>query len=164
MSAPKGEGKKVLLRNSRARHDYFIEETLEAGMVLVGSEVKSLRDGKASLNEAYAKVEAGEVFLVDMQVTEWAFANRFNHSPRRPRKLLLHKAEIKKLDDATAKQGYTLLPAGGLSVERQDQGPHRPGQGQEALRQARRPKREGRQARHQAGNASLARDLKRGCR
>ena len=110
MSAPKGEGKKVLLRNSRARHDYFIEETLEAGMVLVGSEVKSLRDGKASLNEAYAKVEAGEVFLVDMQVTEWAFANRFNHSPRRPRKLLLHKAEIKKLDDATAKQGYTLLP------------------------------------------------------
>ena len=110
MSAPKGEGKKVLLRNSRARHDYFIEETLEAGMVLVGSEVKSLRDGKASLNEAYAKVEAGEVFLVDMLVTEWAFANRFNHSPRRPRKLLLHKAEIKKLDDATAKQGYTLLP------------------------------------------------------
>ena len=110
MSAPKAEGKKVLLRNSRARHDYFIEDTIEAGLVLVGSEVKSLRDGKASLNEAYAKVEAGEVFLVDMQVTEWAFANRFNHSPRRPRKLLLHKAEIKKLDDATAKQGYTLLP------------------------------------------------------
>ena len=104
------QARDVLLRNSRARHDYFIEETLEAGMVLVGSEVKSLRDGKASLNEAYAKVEAGEVFLVDMQVTEWAFANRFNHSPRRPRKLLLHKAEIKKLDDATAKQGYTLLP------------------------------------------------------
>ena len=82
MSAPKAEGKKVLLRNSRARHDYFIEDTIEAGLVLVGSEVKSLRDGKASLGEAYAKVEAGEAFLFDMQVSEWAFANRFNHAPR----------------------------------------------------------------------------------
>ncbi len=109
MSAPKGEGKKVLLRNSRARHDYFIEDTIEAGLVLVGSEVKSLRDGKASLGEAYAKVEAGEAFLFDMQVSEWAFANRFNHAPRRPRKLLLHKAEIKKLDEATSLKGYTLL-------------------------------------------------------
>ncbi len=109
MSAPKGEGKKVLLRNSRARHDYFIEDTIEAGLVLVGSEVKSLRDGKASLGEAYAKVEAGEAFLFDMQVSEWAFANRFNHTPRRPRKLLLHKAEIKKLDEATSLKGYTLL-------------------------------------------------------
>ena len=109
MSAPKAEGKKVLLRNSRARHDYFIEDTIEAGLVLVGSEVKSLRDGKASLGEAYAKVEAGEAFLFDMQVSEWAFANRFNHAPRRPRKLLLHKAEIKKLDEATSLKGYTLL-------------------------------------------------------
>ena len=109
MSAPKAEGKKVLLRNSRARHDYFIEDTMEAGLVLVGSEVKSLRDGKASLGEAYAKVEAGEAFLFDMQVSEWAFANRFNHTPRRPRKLLLHKAEIKKLDEATSLKGYTLL-------------------------------------------------------
>ena len=109
MSAPKAEGKKVLLRNSRARHDYFIEDTIEAGLVLVGSEVKSLRDGKASLGEAYAKVEAGEAFLFDMQVREWAFANRFNHAPRRPRKLLLHKAEIKKLDEATSLKGYTLL-------------------------------------------------------
>jgi SsrA-binding protein len=109
MSAPKAEGKKVLLRNSRARHDYFIEDTIEAGLVLVGSEVKSLRDGKASLGEAYAKVEAGEAFLFDMQVSEWAFANRFNHTPRRPRKLLLHKAEIKKLDEATSLKGYTLL-------------------------------------------------------
>jgi len=109
MSAPKAEGKKVLLRNSRARHDYFIEDTMEAGLVLVGSEVKSLRDGKASLGEAYAKVEAGEAFLFDMQVSEWAFANRFNHAPRRPRKLLLHKVEIKKLDEATSLKGYTLL-------------------------------------------------------
>ncbi len=109
MTAPKGEGKKGLLRNSRARHYYFIEDTIEAGLVLVGSEVKSLRDGKASLGEAYAKVEAGEAFLFDMQVSEWAFANRFNHAPRRPRKLLLHKAEIKKLDEATSLKGYTLL-------------------------------------------------------
>ncbi|MBL8634792.1 MAG: SsrA-binding protein SmpB [Myxococcales bacterium] len=109
MSAPKGEGKKVLLRNSRARHDYFIEDTIEAGIVLVGSEVKSLRDGKASLGEAYAKVEHGEAFLYDMQVSEWPFANRFNHEPRRTRKLLLKRPEISKLDDATSKKGYTLL-------------------------------------------------------
>ncbi|HMY56797.1 MAG TPA: SsrA-binding protein SmpB [Pseudomonadota bacterium] len=110
MSSPKGDGRKVLLRNSRARHDYFIEETMEAGLVLVGSEVKSLRAGKASLTEAYAQAKNGEAFLFDMQVSEWSFANRFNHEPRRERKLLLHKAEIKKLDEATSQKGYSLLP------------------------------------------------------
>lgn len=110
MSSEKGDGRKVLLRNSRARHDYFIEDTIEAGIVLVGSEVKSLRAGKASLTEAYAQAKDGEVTLLDMQVSEWSFANRFNHEPRRERKLLLHKAEIKKLDEATTQKGFTLLP------------------------------------------------------
>ncbi len=110
MSSEKGDGRKVLLRNSRARHDYFIEDTIEAGIVLVGSEVKSLRAGKASLAEAYAQAQNGEVTLLDMQVSEWSFANRFNHEPRRERKLLLHKAEIKKLDEATSQKGFTLLP------------------------------------------------------
>ncbi|HMU39688.1 MAG TPA: SsrA-binding protein SmpB [Pseudomonadota bacterium] len=110
MSVSQGSGKKVILRNSRARHDYFVEETIEAGLVLVGSEVKSLRAGKASIAEAYAQAKDGEAFLYDMQVNEWTFANRFNHAPRRDRKLLLHKAEIKKLDEATRQKGYTLLP------------------------------------------------------
>lgn len=105
-----GDGKKVLLRNNRARHDYFIEETIEAGIVLVGSEVKSLRDGKASISEAYAQAKDGQAVLYDMQVNEWSFANRFNHAPRRERKLLLHRNEITKLDQATSQKGYTLLP------------------------------------------------------
>ena len=106
----KDTGRKVLLRNKRARHDYTVEDTLEAGVALLGSEVKSLRAGKAELTDAYAAVEAGECFLHQMQVAEWAFANRFNHTPKRPRKLLLHKTEIRRLDEATSREGYTLLP------------------------------------------------------
>lgn len=104
------DGKKVLLRNKRARHDYHIEETWEAGLVLLGSEVKSLRAGKAELTDAYASVREGEAFLHQMQISEWAFANQFNHVPKRDRKLLLHRIEIKKIDDATRKSGYTLIP------------------------------------------------------
>lgn len=103
-------GRKVLLRNKRARHEYFIEDTLEAGIVLVGSEVKSLRAGKAELTDAYAVVEAGEALLYQMQISEYAFANQFNHAPKRTRKLLLHRAEINRLDEATSRAGYTLLP------------------------------------------------------
>jgi SsrA-binding protein len=111
MSAAKdGDGKKVLLRNKRARHDYHIEETFEAGIALVGSEVKSLRAGKAELTDAYALVRDGEAYLSQMQISEWAFANQFNHVPKRDRKLLLHRTEIKKLDEATRKSGYTLIP------------------------------------------------------
>jgi SsrA-binding protein len=109
-TSDKDAARKVLLRNKRARHDYTVEETLEAGVALLGSEVKSLRAGKAELTDAYAAVEAGEVYLHQMQVSEWAFANRFNHAPKRSRKLLLHKSEIKHLDEATSRQGYTLLP------------------------------------------------------
>ena len=106
----KDAGRKVLLRNKRARHDYLVEDTLEAGMALLGSEVKSLRAGKAELVDAYAAVEGGEIFLHQMQIAEWAFANRFNHTPKRARKLLLHRAEITRLHEATSRDGYTLLP------------------------------------------------------
>lgn len=102
--------KKVILRNKRARHDYTVEDTLEAGIVLLGSEVKSLRAGRAELTDAYAAIEAGEAKLVQMQISEYVFANRFGHAPKRERKLLLHKSEIARLDDATRREGYTLLP------------------------------------------------------
>lgn len=110
MSVAKDEDKKVLLRNKKARHDYFVEATLEAGLVLVGSEVKSLREAKGVLSDAYAMVRKGEAWLVNMQITEYPWANRWNHEPKRDRKLLLNRREIDKLDEATAREGYTALP------------------------------------------------------
>src|SRR5262245_36657060 len=101
---------KVLLRNKRARHDYFVDETMEAGMVLLGSEVKSLRDAKAVISDAYVMVRNSEAWLINLQVQEYAWANRFNHMPKRDRKLLLHRREIDKLDEATAVAGMTALP------------------------------------------------------
>jgi SsrA-binding protein len=106
----KSEEVKVLLRNKKARHDYFVEWTVEAGMALQGSEVKSLREAKAVMSDAYAMVRNGEAWLVNLQVTEYPWANRWNHVPKRDRKLLLHRREIEKLDAATAQQGYTILP------------------------------------------------------
>jgi len=106
----KDSGNKVLLRNKRARHEYFIEETIEAGLVLLGSEVKSLRAGRAELTDAYAAVVGNEAFLNQMQISEYAFANQFGHAPKRVRKLLLHRKEIEKLGDAAKRSGYTLLP------------------------------------------------------
>jgi SsrA-binding protein len=106
----KDGGNKVLLRNKRARHEYFIEETIEAGIVLMGSEVKSLRAGRAELTDAYAAVVGNEAFLNQMQISEYAFANQFGHAPKRVRKLLLHRKEIQKLNDAVHRAGYTLLP------------------------------------------------------
>lgn len=101
---------KVILRNKRARHDYFVEWSVEAGLALQGSEVKSLREGKAVMSDAYAMVRNGEAWLINMQVTEYPWANYWNHAPKRERKLLLHRREINKLDAATAQQGYTILP------------------------------------------------------
>jgi SsrA-binding protein len=100
----------VLLRNRKARHEYHVEETLEAGIELRGSEVKSLRDSQASLGDAYAVVRDGEMFVVQMQVNEYPQANHWNHDPRRERRLLLHKREIAKLGQAVQERGYTLLP------------------------------------------------------
>jgi SsrA-binding protein len=109
-SKDKDGGNKVILRNKRARHEYFIEETLEAGIALMGSEVKSLRAGRAELTDAYASEVNGEMFLQQMQISEYAFANQFGHAPKRSRKLLLHKGEIVKLADAVRRDGHTILP------------------------------------------------------
>ncbi|AFV10947.1 SsrA-binding protein SmpB [Thermacetogenium phaeum DSM 12270] len=101
---------KVVAENRKARHDYFIEETYEAGIVLVGTEVKSIRAGKVSLRDSYAEVLNGEVFLQQMHISPYEKGNRFNHDPKRPRKLLLHKREIKRLLGRTMQKGYTLIP------------------------------------------------------
>ena len=96
--------------NRRARHDYFIEETYEAGLVLQGSEVKSLRDGKANLQDSYARIDKGEVFLVNAHISPYFAANRFNHDPTRKRKLLLHGQQIRRLTGKVKERGLTLIP------------------------------------------------------
>ncbi|GMA49960.1 SsrA-binding protein [Alicyclobacillus contaminans] len=101
---------KVLAQNRKAYHDYFIEDTIEAGIVLVGTEIKSIRRGSANLRDAYAQVEDGEVWLHNMHVSPYEQGNRFNHQPLRSRKLLLHKAEIARLVGASREKGYTLVP------------------------------------------------------
>jgi SsrA-binding protein len=104
------EGAKVLIRNRRATYDYQIAERIEAGISLVGSEVKSLREGKGSIAEGFAVIRGGEVWLVGCQINEYPWANQFNHEPTRDRRLLLHKHEIKKLAIKTQQRGYTLIP------------------------------------------------------
>ena len=101
---------RTLAVNRRARHDYTIEETVEAGLVLTGTEIKSLRAGKASLAEAYARVEKGEAWLIGAHIAEWTGASRANHEPRRPRKLLLHRSQIAQLAGQTQAKGFTLVP------------------------------------------------------
>ena len=101
---------RTLAVNRRARHDYTIEETVEAGLVLTGTEIKSLRAGKASLAEAYARVEKGEAWLIGAHIAEWTGASRANHEPRRPRKLLLHRNQIAQLAGQTQAKGFTLVP------------------------------------------------------
>ncbi|MCL6593155.1 MAG: SsrA-binding protein SmpB [Alicyclobacillus sp.] len=101
---------KTLAQNRKAYHDYFIEETYEAGIVLKGTEIKSIRRGSANLRDAYARVENGEVWLHNMHISPYEQGNRFNHEPLRSRKLLLHRAEIQKLIGAVRERGYTLVP------------------------------------------------------
>ncbi len=97
-------------RNKRASHDYHILETWEAGLVLTGSEVKSLRNGKANIGDAYGIVKDGEVFLLNLHISPYEQASHFNHEPTRTRKLLLHRKEIKKMIGAVERQGLTLIP------------------------------------------------------
>ncbi|HHY72322.1 MAG TPA: SsrA-binding protein SmpB [Bacillus bacterium] len=106
---PKGAGK-VVAQNKKAYHDYFIEDTYEAGIVLQGTEIKSIRAGRVNLKDSYAKVEKGEVFLHNMHISPYEQGNRYNHDPLRTRKLLLHKKEIAKLIGITKEQGYSLVP------------------------------------------------------
>jgi SsrA-binding protein len=100
----------TVCRNRRATHDYAIHDTIECGIVLVGTEVKSLRDGHAQLDEAYGKVENGEVWLIGSEIPEYLFGNRLNHKPKRPRKLLLHRREIAKFAEKSDQRGFTLVP------------------------------------------------------
>ena len=99
-----------IARNKRARHDYQILETWEAGIVLTGTEVKSLRNGKATLTDAYGIVKDGEVWLLNLHISPYEQGNQFNHEPERTRKLLLHRREIKRLIGAVERQGLTLIP------------------------------------------------------
>ena len=96
--------------NRVARHDYFIEEEYECGIVLTGTEIKSIRDGKANIKDSYGIVRNGEIFLLNMFISHYKEGNIFNHEERRTRKLLLHKKEIKKLLEASSKDGYSLIP------------------------------------------------------
>ncbi len=109
-ASPSPERKQSVARNPKATHDYHILETWECGIVLTGTEVKSLRSGKASIKEAYARVRNGEVFLDGMNITPYEQGNRYNHDPVRTRKLLLHRREIEKLIGAVEQKGLTLVP------------------------------------------------------
>ena len=107
---PRERGQKVVATNRKARHDYTIEDTYEAGIVLTGTEVKSLRAGKASLVDGYAFLEGGEVWLDAVHIPEYSGGTWTNHPPRRKRKLLLHKLQIIKISHKTKEGGYTLIP------------------------------------------------------
>ena len=100
----------MIAQNRKARHNFTVLDTLECGIMLVGSEVKSLRNGKVSLAEAYGRVKGGEVWLIGCDIAEYVQANQFNHDPRRPRKLLLHRREIKRFAHRAYEQGLTLVP------------------------------------------------------
>ncbi|MEO9901001.1 SsrA-binding protein SmpB [Nisaea sp.] len=108
--AGKKSGDGLIAQNRRARHDYFIEDTVEAGIVLAGSEVKSLRDGKASIGESYAGQDAGELTLFNVHIPEYPAAEPFNHEPRRPRRLLVHRKERDRLLGLVQREGATLIP------------------------------------------------------
>lgn len=104
------KGRRVIANNKKARHDYFIEESYEAGLVLTGTEIKSIRQGKVNLKESYARVEKGEVLIYGMHISPYDHGNIFNVDPLRPRKLLLHKREIRKLIGYIQQKGFTLVP------------------------------------------------------
>ena len=113
MARPRPESfdkKKVVAENRRARYDYAIEDKYEAGIALTGTEVKSLRFGEGSIAESYAEVKDEQVWLINANIPEFSHGNRFNHEPKRARKLLLHEREISKLHGAVARQGMTLVP------------------------------------------------------
>jgi SsrA-binding protein len=104
------DNERTVCQNRKAQHDYLVLDALECGLVLVGSEVKSLRVGKVSLDEAYARLKDGELWLIGCDIPEYAQANQFNHPPRRPRKLLVHRREIKRFAARATEKGLTLIP------------------------------------------------------
>ena len=102
--------RKVIAENRRARYDYFLEDSVEAGIALLGTEIKALRDGRANIAESYAAVEGREIVLINADIPPFKQANRFNHEPRRPRKLLLHRRQIDKMIGAVQRDGQTIIP------------------------------------------------------
>jgi SsrA-binding protein len=104
------DGIKMICRNKRALHEYEVFDTLECGVVLVGTEVKSLREGSANLEDAYAKIEDGEVWLIGSDIPEYTMGNKLNHKPKRRRKLLMHKREMGKFAGKASQRGFTLVP------------------------------------------------------
>src|ERR1700761_8654985 len=113
------ETDRFVAQNRRARHEYFIEDSVEAGLVLVGTEVKSLRAGHASIAESFAREQGGDIYLLNAHIAEYPAASRFNHEPRRPRKLLLNRKEINRLMGSLKREGITLVP---LSIYFNDRG------------------------------------------
>jgi SsrA-binding protein len=120
----KAAARRVIAQNRKARHNYAIEETIEAGIVLTGTEVKSLRAGRGGINESYAAEQDGELYLFNSHIPEYPPAGRFNHEPRRTRKLLLHRRQVARLIGAITREGYTLValsiyfgPTGRAKVE-----------------------------------------------
>ena len=109
-SVQNSDGIKTVVTNQRARHEYFIDETIEAGLVLTGTEIKSIRNGKVQLVDAFARIEDGEAWLYNMHIAPYEQGNRFNVDPRRTRKLLLHRAEIDRLYGKVNERGLTLVP------------------------------------------------------
>ncbi|ASG95065.1 SsrA-binding protein SmpB [Listeria monocytogenes] len=106
---PKGDGK-LVAQNKKARHDYAIEETFEAGIVLQGTEIKSVRNARVNLKDSYARIDKGEIFLHNMHISPYDQGNRYNHDPLRTRKLLLHKKQISRLIGETKESGYSIVP------------------------------------------------------
>ena len=110
MAKKKQSNDNIAARNRKARHDYFIEENIEAGIMLQGTEIKSIRNGRASIEESYASEEGGELFLVNAYIPEYQAGGRDQHETRRPRKLLLHKKELAKMFNAVNREGMTIIP------------------------------------------------------
>ena len=104
------DGKKIIAENRKARFDYFIEETYECGIALEGTEVKSVKNGNISFPDSFAEITNGEVWVKNFHISEYAYSSIFNHNPDRPKKLLLHKEEIKRLTRKVEEKGYTLIP------------------------------------------------------
>ncbi|MBQ5999892.1 MAG: SsrA-binding protein SmpB [Treponema sp.] len=104
------EGKKIIAENRKARFDYFVEETYECGLELLGTEVKSVKNGSISFPDAFAEIIKGEIFVKNFHITEYSYSSIFNHDPDRPKKLLLHREEIKRIERKVETKGYTLIP------------------------------------------------------
>ena len=143
LNPPNASAQRLIADNRKAFHDYHILETFEAGIVLLGTEVKSIREGRVNLRDSYARVETGEVWVYNVHISPYCHRGYADHEPTRRRKLLLHKQEIRKLIGKTVEKGMTLVPAAALFQERQGQDGDQPRQGQAGARQARRDPQEG---------------------